>query len=445
LNGYRRYLLGVLLVVLAFNYVDRLALGLLLQDIKGTLQLSDTQLGFLGGIAFAVFYSVMGIPIARWSDRGNRVAIITITTALWSVAVAMCGAAMSFVQLLLIRIGVAVGEAGCVPPAHSLIAETFSRAERPKAVSIYMLGSPLSVVVGFLVAGWLDQFYGWRATFAFIGLPGLGLALLAWATLREPRQLRVTSDEGQLSCLSTGSANSAAVPSFRDVSRFLWRNATFRHLLLCMCVWYFFGYGVLQWQPAFFIRSYGLETGELGTWYAVIWGICGVAGTYLGGEVASRRAAHDERLQLVGTAIAFCLYGGVSALIYVSPNKYVAFALMGVAAIGFSSATGPLLATIQTLVPDRMRATSIALVYLFANLIGMGLGPLMAGALSDALTPLVGQESLRYSLLALCPGYFWGAWHLLKASRTVTNDLDLAHSLQSSSSAPGSASQVRAS
>ena len=144
---YRYYLLGVALLILAFNYVDRLALGLLLQNIKEELHLSDTQLGLLTGIAFAAFYSIMGIPIARWADRGNRVTIITVTTALWSVAVAACGLAGSFLQLLLIRVGVGVGEAGCVPPANSLIADYFARAERPRAVAIYMLGSPLSVVI----------------------------------------------------------------------------------------------------------------------------------------------------------------------------------------------------------------------------------------------------------------------------------------------------------
>src|SRR5688572_19698438 len=153
-------MLVVLLVILASNYADRMALGLVMQDIKIELALSDVELGVLSGIAFAFFYSVMGIPIARWADRGNRVTIIALTTALWSAAVALCGLAGNFVQLLLIRIGVAVGEAGCIPPAHSLIADYFTRAERPRAVAIYMLGGSLSVVVGFFVAGWLNELYG---------------------------------------------------------------------------------------------------------------------------------------------------------------------------------------------------------------------------------------------------------------------------------------------
>src|SRR5580704_16172504 len=168
---YKKYLLGVLLVILAFNSVDGLALGLVLQDIKVDLSLTDSQLGLLSGIAFALFYSVMGIPIARWADRGNRVTIISLTAAVWSVMVALCGMAASFTQLLLIRVGVAIGEAGCIPPAHSLIADYFGRAERPKAVAIYMLAGSLTTLIGYFVAGWLSEFYGWRAMFILLGLP----------------------------------------------------------------------------------------------------------------------------------------------------------------------------------------------------------------------------------------------------------------------------------
>src|SRR5579871_6443149 len=184
---YRKYFLALLLVIFAFNNMERFALGVVLQDLKLDLHLTDTQLGFLSGIAFALFYSVMGIPIARWADRGNRVTIIALTTALWSVAVAACGMATTFLQLLLIRIGVGVGEAGCVPPAHSLISDYFDRAERPKAVGTYWQGTNVSLIIGYFLAGWLNQFYGWRVTFVLLGLPGLILAALAWFTMKDPR------------------------------------------------------------------------------------------------------------------------------------------------------------------------------------------------------------------------------------------------------------------
>jgi MFS family permease len=422
---YRRYLLTVLLAILAFNYVDRLALGLVLQDIKIELHLSDTELGFLTGLAFAVFYSLMGLPIARWADRGDRVLIISITTAIWSAAVALCGAIATFSQLLLVRIGVAVGEAGCIPPAHSLIADYFTRAERPRAVATYMLGAPLSMVVGYFLAGWLNEFYGWRSMFVTLGLPGLLLSALAWFTLREPRRMASVTPAQALAAPSRIS-DPAGPPGPRTVLLTLWANATFRHLLFCFAVSSFFGYGILQWQPAFFIRSFGLKTGELGSWLALIYGAGGLLGTHLGGAWASRLAADDEPLQLKVTAVIFSSLGVISVAMYLAPNRYWAFGWLAFIATAGALINGPLFATIQTLVPQRMRAVSIAMLYLFANLIGMGLGPLAAGALSDAFRHWAGDESLRYALLTLCPGYLWSGWHLWRASTTVARDLKAA-------------------
>jgi MFS family permease len=421
----------VLLVILAFNYVDRLAFGLLLQDIKVDLALGDTQLGLLSGIAFAFFYSVVGIPIARWADRGNRVTIIALTALLWSAMVALCGMANSFVHLLLIRIGVGVGEAGCIPPAHSLIADYFTRAERPRAFATYSLGGPLSLVIGYFLAGWLNEFYGWRATFAILGLPGLLLAVLAWLTLREPRharQMRELAHGPTSTSLPRAKTEvpSIGAPSLKHVGVTLWTNTTFRHLLLCFSALQFFSAGIWQWQPAFFIRTYGVTTGELGTWFAMVCGVGGLLGTYAGGELASRFAAGNERLQLKSMAMAMCGFGVVSACIYLTPSFYLALALTAIATVGGAAVSGPLFATIQSLVPEHMRAISIATIYLFANLIGMGLGPLAAGALSDAFRPLVAEDSLRYALLALCPGYLWVGWHVWRASTTVTRDLSAA-------------------
>jgi MFS family permease len=420
-RAYRTYLLIFLMIVLAFNYVDRLALGLLLQDIKTDIKLTDTQLGVLSGIAFALFYSVMGLPIARWADRGNRVTIITVTTALWSVAVAACGMVGSFAQFLSIRIGVAVGEAGCIPPAHSLIADYFGRAERPRAVAIYMLGAPLAMIIGYMGAGWLNELYGWRMTFVLLGLPGIVIALLARFTLREPRSDRAAADPAL--GVTSADATLTEQPSVKDVCVALWSKPTFRHLLFCFSVVSFFGYGLLQWQPAFFVRSFGLQTGELGSWFALITGGGGLLGTYLGGEWASRRAAGNEGLQLRAIAIMYCTFGAVSACMYLTSDYRLAFVLMGIATVGIYLVTGPLFATIQTLVSARMRAMSIAILYLFANLIGMGFGPLATGMLSDAFRPWAGEESLRYALLVMCPGYVWAAAHLWLASRTVAKDL----------------------
>jgi len=406
---YRSYLLCVLLAIMAFNLVDRQAVGIVLQDLKHDLHLSDTELGLLSGIAFAAFYSVMGIPIARWADRGNRVAIISITCALWSVAVALCATAGSFLQLLAIRVGAAVGEAGCIPPAHSLIADEFPRAERPRAFARYMLGGPASVVIGNSLAGWLNQLYGWRLTFVALGVPGVLLAVVAAVSLKEPRSQHASPPERG--------------PELRKVAGTLWGNKTFVHLLLAFAVMFFFSYGVWQWVPAFFMRSHGLRTGEIGTWFAIAWGGGGLLGTYWGGELAARHAPDNEQRQLRAIAVLVTVVGVLVSGIFIARSHYLAFALMAVAAIGWSATYGPLFAAIQAVVQAEMRAVSIAILFLFANLIGMGIGPLAAGMISDALAPWAGSESLRYALLCLSPGYLWGAWHLWRASRTVAHDL----------------------
>jgi MFS family permease len=277
-----------------------------------------------------------------------------------------------------------------------------------------MLGGPLSIVIGYFFAGWLTQFYGWRITFMLVGLPGLALALLARFTLREPRQ-QTSGTQRQ--------PEPGAAPALRSVLWQLWRNRTFCHLLIAFSVMFFFGQGIWQWQPAYFVRSFHMQTGELGTLFAATAGLAGVVGALLGGELASRLGARNERLQLYGMAVAVATFGVLSAGVYLTSNAAVAFALIALATLGGAMSTGPMFATVQTVVPQRMRAVSVAIIYLFANLIGMGLGPLAAGALSDAFRPWAGEESLRYALLALCPGYLWAAVHIFWSSRTVFDDL----------------------
>ena len=250
----------------------------------------------------------------------------------------------------------------------------------------------------------------------FIIVCCLALAVLARLTLKEPRRLSPKVGAERL----TGQAPQL---SGWHVCRVLWRNATFRYLLLGASVMYFFSYGILQWQPAFFVRSYGLRAGELGTWLAVILGGGSLVGVYAGGQLASRYAARNERLQLAVMAMLYVLLSVLSVLIYISPNRYLAFGLVAVVAAGQASIYGPFFAVIQTMVPEHMRATAVALLNLFANLIGMGLGPLAAGGLSDEFRAWAGDDSLRYALMALSPGYACVSWYLWQASNTVNRDL----------------------
>ena len=421
-------MLVVLLFVWAFNAVDINALGLVMQNIKMDLHLSDTQLGVLTGIAFALLYSIMGIPLARWADRGNRVTILSLTAAVWSVLVALCGTAANFTQLMLLRVGVGIGEAGCMPASQSLIADYFTRAERPRAMAIFLLGDVLCMFFGLFVAGWLNELYGWRVMFVILGLPGLALAALVRFTFKEPRLERMRPAAGDQWAAKTLaqpgiSAQSPAPPSLKEVCVTLWSNTTFRHLVLYFSVGTFFSAGIMQWQPSFLIRSYGFKTGELGTWLAVINGLSILIGRYGGGELASRLAANNERLQLKAMAIVFCVSGVLSTLIYLVPNRYLAFGFIFLSAMLANLIVPSTYALLQTLVPERMRAVAVAIVFFVSALIGGGLGPLASGALSDALRPRFGEESLRYALLALSPGYLWGAWYLWRGSQTVSRDL----------------------
>jgi MFS transporter, Spinster family, sphingosine-1-phosphate transporter len=416
---YRRYLLVVLTIILAFSYVDRNVFSVVQEQIKIDLHLTDTEVGAINGIGYAIFFGLMGIPIARWADRGDRVAIIVATTGVWSVAVALCGQVGSFVQLFLIRIGVAAGEGGCGPPAMSLIPTHFPRAERPRAAARYLLGGYLGATLGYFLGGWLNQLYGWRRTFLLIGLPGLVLAALAGITLREPRRYK-----GNSTCdhdLSGGN-----VHTLGGVIAALWRLGTIRHVLLFYVAWYFCGWGLQMWSPTFFVRIHSMQPAEIGTGLAVAYGSTGLLGSWIGGELASRYARQDERRQLIGASIAFLLEGLLTTSVYLIPDEYVALGVLGLANLFESMAIGPVAASVQTLVAPSMRATAQTLVTVLPNFVGLGLGPLLVGALSDALHPLAGDGGLRYALLALCPGYAWAAFHLWRASYCITRELAIA-------------------
>ena len=407
---YRYYMLGLLTVVAAFNYLDRFVLSLLLEPIKQEFQLSDSQLGLLTGFSFASFYALAGIPIARWADRGNRNSIVAVTTALWSAMVALCGLVGNYGQLLLVRVGVAVGEAGCFPPAQSLIADYFDRVERPRVMAIYWMCYPIAVIIGYLGGGWLAESVGWRMTFMVMGVPGILLAVLVKLTLREPR-------------LKQKLILAIEQPSFKDVLNTLWQQHSFRYIVTAFFMAYFFFAGITLWVPTFFMRSHGMETGELGTWFAFSWGVGGILGTYLGGFMATRYAAHKEALQMRSIALVLVLWGLLYAMVFLSSNEYSALAFMTAAGIVGVLPTGPVFSAIQSLVNDRMRSVAIALTFLLANLVGLGLGPLAVGVLSELLAPKFGQESLRYASVFFIPGVLFVSYYYWKAADTIEDDI----------------------
>lgn len=411
--AHKGYMLALLTGVTTLNYLDRVLMGLVLQPIKEDLRLSDTQLGFLTGIAFALFYATLGIPVSRWADRGNRVTITSLAIGLWGLTVMMCLFVANFAQLLLARIAAAVGEAGCLPPTYSLVGDYFPRAgERARALAIYMAANPLAVLVGSVAGGWLNTHYGWRTAFFIIGIPGLLMAVLVKGTVAEPR-LHDATNRRQLQ----------ALPRITDVFRALWRQSSSRHLVAGYILFWTLGLGLTPWYAAFMIRSHGSTTAEFGLWFGLIAGVTGFAAMVFGGYATGRWLVHDEARQLRLISLMSALLFPCFALFLLLPLQYQAWLAFIPLVLVFNCFSGPLYALMQRLVPDSMRATSLAVVLLLTNLIGLGCGPQIVGILSDALEPSLGIDSLRYAMLSMSFATLCAAYHFWRASGTVAQDL----------------------
>ncbi|MAI79310.1 MAG: MFS transporter [Deltaproteobacteria bacterium] len=409
-----RYALGLLVVVYVFNFIDRSILSILLEPIKEEFHVSDTALGFLSGIAFAAFYTLMGIPIARWADTGRRTRIISLAIFVWSGMTALTGLAQNFAQLALARVGVGVGEAGCSPPAHSLISDYFPAERRATALAIYALGIPIGSGIGSLTGGWINEWFDWRTAFIVVGLPGVALAVLVRFTLPEP--VRGVYDD-----LAARNAQRRPVS---EVLSFIWGLRSFRHMSFGAALHSFYAYGVASFVAAFFMRSHEMPSGELGTWLAVIGCTGGVLGTFLGGYFSDLLAQRDLRWQMWVPAIATAGALPFAFLVYLWPDGRTALLLSVPVSILGGMWLGPTFAMTQTLVPPVMRATASAILLFIINIIGLGLGPQFVGILSDLLEPQLGVQSLRYALLIIVVIFsLWSVFHYLRASRTVIEDM----------------------
>ena len=410
------YALGLLTVVYSFNFIDRQLLAILQESIKADLSLSDSQLGLLTGFAFAVFYVTAGIPIARWADHSNRRNIVALALFLWSFMTALSGLAQNYIQLLLARIGVGVGEAGGSPPSHSIISDIFPAGKRASALGFYSTGVSFGILFGFLFGGWLNEFFGWRVAFFVVGAPGIALAVLVRYSLREP--LRGMAEQRTVS--------SEAVTT-RQVIKLLWSRMSFRHLALAAALNAFVGYSVSSWSASFFIRSHGMTTGELGTWLAMIIGLGGAFGVFFGALLADRLAPRDKRWYVWLPALSCLVIAPFSAAVYLVEQPYVALALLVVPGLLHNVFLGNTLAITHGMVGLRMRAMSSAILFFIINIIGLGAGPWSVGILSDYLTPSLGSEALRNAMLLLSPPVMlWSATHFYLASRTLRQDLDAA-------------------
>lgn len=407
---YAYYVLSVLFVVYIFNFIDRQILAILLEPIKKDLQISDTALGFLTGFAFAVFYTVAGLPLARLADRWVRRSLIAISLATWSVMTALSGLSRGFTDLALARIGVGIGEAGASPPAHSILSDYFPPEKRATAIAIYASGIYVGVGLGYWIGGWINDAYGWRMAFFVVGLPGIFMALLVRFTIREPMR-----------GMSEPQGASQQQYSMKEAWRFFTSIPTGRYLALAGGLHAFVSYGLGTWIPAFFVRVHGMTPGELGQWLSWITAIGGGGGTFLGGWIADRwvytQPLARPYLSLIGVLLAIPT---VVASVLIEDTRWAL--LMYLPASVFSTLwIGPAFATAQDLVPPAMRAMASAVFLFITTIIGMGAGPQTVGILNDWIgTP----DAIRYSLL-FCATIMnlFSAWFFWKVSKTLLNDL----------------------
>jgi len=389
---YRYLALGIFTLTYTLNFVDRQILSILQEPIKNDLGLRDTELGLLTGFAFAMFYILMGFPIARWADRSNRKRIVVWCLSLWSAMTMACGLAANYWQLLLARIGVGVGEAGCSPPLHSMISDIFPANERGSAFGVYNTGVNIGILVGFLLGGWINQFFGWRTALLVVGIPGLALALVFQKIIREPRRLNDNS---------AAPDHAGAPVAYNVILRQFLSVPALRWLVLAAMFCGVSGYGLLNWTPSFLLRNFDIGAGLVGTYLALIVGLGGGLVTFLVGYLGDKLGSRGAHWYLWVTGLCFAL--SLPSLYFMFSAQSATSAIWGFVIPGLviQCYVAPVIAVTHSIVPANARAFSSAFLLFAINLIGLGAGPVLVGFLSDSLAPQMGANSLRYAMFTV--------------------------------------------
>jgi MFS family permease len=414
-DGQRRYALGVLAVVYMFNFIDRQILAILLPSIKVEFTVSDTVLGLLTGTAFALFYVGLGVPIARYADRANRRNLIALAVAIWSGMTAISGAVVSFWQLVLARVGVGIGEAGCSPPAHSMIADMYPPEKRSAAMGVYTLGISAGIMLAYLAGGWIAENVGWRQAFFAVGLPGILLALIVRFTVQEPA--RGASEQR---------SDSGAQPSLAEVATFLLRRKSFIYMAVGSGLSSWVGYSIIFNMPSFLVRSFDASQSEIGVWLGLIYGIAGGFGFFMGGYIADRIGQRSHRKALGFLASSTLLATIFNAAVFLSSSMLWCLVLLIIPSVISNFYLAPVLGQTQSLVSLRMRAVASSLILLILNFI-LVMGQPITGFISDLLAVTQGIESMRYSLLIVSAVALpIAAWCYWRAGSTIERDLERA-------------------
>jgi len=407
--AYTRYVLGVLFLVAVFALVDRQVFGMLIEPIKREFGVSDTWLGLASGLAFALFYAIAGLPIARWADRGVRRSIIALGLFAWSALTLVSGLVASFGQLVAARLAIGVGEAAGTPPAHALLSDYFPPARRAGALSVYTAGASLGVFLAYLAGGFIQELWGWRGVFLCLGAPGMLLALVVRLSVREPPRGRFEATPAR------------PVPT-REALRELLGLASYRHLVAAFGLHSLAFTAAAMWNPAFLARIHGMQAGEIGTMLAFGSAACMGLGILAAGRAIDRLAAHDLRWTLWCPGIATLLTAPLTIAFLFAPTRSLALACLAPSALLMGFGTPGLHAAAQELARPSTRATAAALNLLVLTLVGAGLGPTLVGAANDAFAGIFGAEAIRWSLSLAAATAAWSGAHALLAARTFRAD-----------------------
>ncbi|MAB14987.1 MFS transporter [Parvibaculum sp.] len=422
----KHYALIILTLAYTSSHVDRGIVNILMPSIKAAFDVSDTMLGLMGGLVFALFYATLGVPIAMWADRGNRRNIVALAVTIWSGMTAACGMAGSFSHLLAARIGVGIGEAGSSPPSHSMIADLYPEAQRSTAMSFYSVGVYAGAMIGLILGGYVVQHYGWRETFFVVGLPGLIIAALVRFTIQEPVRGQVDGlthvvEERQKGSLFAQTKRYAG--NLWQVFVHLWHTRSARHIIIGLTLVSFVGYGGLIFGPSFFRRSLGLGEQQIGLIFGLTAGLVGGIGALIGGFLADRLSRKDMRWNAWVIAVAKIVGMPLFIVFYSSSNLDIMVPVYVVSMLLGAFYLGPSFAMIQSLTPLHMRSLASAVMLFVLNFIALGFGPLTVGFLSDQLEPYFGVESLRWSLLITSFLGVWAAVHYYWAGQTYEQDV----------------------
>jgi predicted MFS family arabinose efflux permease len=405
----RYFVLGLLTLIYALNFLDRTIFNVLIEPIKQEFALSDTAMGLLAGFGFVLFYSLMGIPIARVADRLNRRNIVAVALAFWSAMTFFCGAAQSVTTLALARIGVGIGESAGTPASQSMVADLFGKNERPRALGVYAIGTYLGVFLGYFIGGFVNQHYGWRMAFFSAGVPGIVLAAVLWLTVSEPRR---------------GAMAETFTPQpLGPTLAFLASQRSFVIVLIGFCLTTYTNYATSAWIPPFLARVHHLSSAEIGSYAGTFKGLCGMAGTLVGGLVVAQISQRDDRWKLWAPAIMSGLAGPVLAVCMLTSSFPIMVATLALTSFLVGFHLGPIFAIAQTVARPSMRALASAIILLTATCFGQGVGPLAVGIINDALKDSYGADAVRYSLLSAAVTTTLGALLFVWAARTIRGDI----------------------